>query len=486
MKSFSTMKQIAVDWIEGHSDHLKRMSNTVWLYAEPPLQEFRSSALLANELEASGFRVDRGVAGLETAFVATYGRGRPVLATYAEYDATEGISQMPVPYPRPVIPYAGGFLDMHNGLGAGALGAALAVREVMERKRLPGTLKVFGTPAEKLLIGKPYMARTGLFRGLDAVIGWHPGDKTDAEPGWGYRFRACQDERFTFKGASVYSGRPWAGTSALDAVMIMDVAVQYMREHLLPPEAYFIVNSIVTDGGQTPTNIPGRAELLYRSRVISSEFFNRIRDGLQRCAQGAAIATGTDVESELEIAVRENLPNIVLAKAMHANIERIGAPKLTKADKEFARKIQKKLGWKPADEPFDLMTKAPSGAMRAWSSDDFTEFSWLTPTHRVYVTYYMTKPVPSWASSAFSAMNIGHQTVLTAAKLVASTLLDLFLDSNLLGEAQQEFKERTRKNKWHSLIPEHKEPPRRSPLPEEHYKALREACRRMPDLEFLE
>jgi aminobenzoyl-glutamate utilization protein B len=479
------IKSEAVDWIDQQADRIKRLSNTVWLYAEPPLQEFRSSALLARELSASGFKVKMKAAGLDTAFVATYGEGDPVLATYAEYDATEGLSQMPVAYPCPVVQGAGGFQDMHNGLGVGAVAAALAVKTMMEKKGLRGTLKVFGTPAEKLCVGKPFMARAGLFKDLDAVIAWHPGDKTEAEPGWGYRFVAMQGEKFIFKGTSVYGARPWDGASALDGVTLMDIAVQYMREHILPPDAFFTINSIISDGGQAPTNLPGRAESWYHFRAVKREFVEKLREGLMRCAQGASIATETTFGTEFVAATWENLPNIVLAKAMHRNIELIGAPGITEDDKVFAREIEKKLGRPPSAEPFNLQIRPPDGTLRVGAADDFTEFSWIAPTHRVYVTYNMAIASPSWTTAAFSSMDVGHQAELTAAKLVACALLDLLSDPSLLKAARTEFEERTAGGGWRCLIPENQDVPKRQPLPESHYQAMREGCQKF-NLEFVE
>ncbi len=484
MRSIPGLKKKAIFFVNESANLLQRLSNTIWLYAEPPLQEFQSSSLLAKELEAAGFRLEMKAGGLETGFVATFGKGKPILATYAEYDATEGLSQKPVPYPCPVAEGAGGFQDMHNGLGVGAVGAALAVKDLMKKNGISGTLKVFGTPAEKLCVGKPYMAREKLFEDLDAIIGWHPGDRTDAEPGWGYRFLSLQGEKFIFKGSSVYGARPWEGASALDGLSLMDIAVQYMREHILPPEAFLTINSIVSDGGQAPTNIPGRAEAWYHYRAIKREFVERMREGLLKCAQAGALATGTKFETEFVAATRENVPNVVLAKAMHRNIAIVGPPKLTDSDKDFARQIEKNLGRCPSADPFDLSIKPPSGEMKVGAADDFTEFSWIAPTHRVYVTYNMGRPSPSWATAAFASMNVGHQAMITGAKLIACTLIDLFLNPVLLEKAKKEFSERTMNRKWHSLIPRNQEPPKRSRLPETYYRTLREACKRIP-IEFV-
>jgi aminobenzoyl-glutamate utilization protein B len=475
MEAIEGLKKNILESIDRKSDRLKRLANTVWLYAEPSLQEFRSAELLAKELEAAGFHIQREAGGLETAFVATFGSGAPVLATYAEYDATPGQSQAPVPYPSPVLAGGPGFHDMHNGLGVGAVGAALAIKEVLAKEQIPGTIKVFGTPAEKFFTGKPYMNHAGLFEGLDAVVAWHPGTSTDAETGWGYKFLAVQMEKFIFKATSVTGTRPWEGTSALDGLTLMDVAVQYMKEHILPPTAFFTIHSVIAEGNRCPNATPARAEAWYQWRAVSYADVQHIREGLLRCAQGAAIATGTEFETEFMSANDVVVPNIVLAKAMHKNIELVGPPKFTDADKSFAREIQKTLGWQPTDEPFDLKIKPPSGEVRIGASDDYAEFSWVAPTHRVYVTYTMPK-VPHWASTAFACMNIGHQSVLTGAKLVACTLLDLYLDSTLLEQAKTEFAERTEKVGWQCLIPKDRKSPTEPRLPEQHYEALRQAA----------
>lgn len=481
MSDRDKVRKFVLDWIQGRARELTEMSDRVWLYAEPPLQEHRSSSLHVETLRRHGFEVERGAAGMPTAFVATWGEGRPVLATYAEYDATEGLSQRPTTREHPLVEGAGGFQDMHNGLGVGGTGAALALRHALETFRLGGTVKVFGTPAEKLCVGKPYMARDGLFAGLDAVVCWHPGLMTEAEPGWGYRFYAYQGTKFRFKGVSVYGARPWEGTSALDGAALMDVAVQYLREHVLPPDAFFTINHIYSDGGQAPTNLPGKAEAWYVYRAVHRKDVERILEGLERCARGAAIATDTAYESQFVAGTWHNLPNATLAKLMHQNIEAVGPPPYTREDKRFARDLLQAAGREPAEEPFDLRVEPPTGAFKRYAADDFTEFTWWAPTHRVYVTYYPGDGLPSWATAALAATPCGHKSMLTGARLVALTLADLLTDGKSLAEAQAEFKERTSKEKWRSPIPEGQPPPTRPPLPEEHYRRLEEALKAGPD-----
>jgi aminobenzoyl-glutamate utilization protein B len=261
----------------------------------------------------------------------------------------------------------------------------------------------------------------------------------------------------------------------------MDIAVQYMREHILPPEAFFTINQIFSDGGQAPTNLPGRAESWYVVRAVHRQQLERILEGLERCARGAAIATDTSYESQIIAGTWHSLPNVTLAKLMHQNIEVVGPPPFAEEDKAFARDLLESAGMEPAAEPFDLTIEPPTGAFKRYAADDFTEFTWWAPTHRVYVSYYQGEGVPSWASSALAATPCGHKSMLTGARLVALTLADLLTDGKTLGEAQAEFKERTLKEKWTSPIPEGQPPPTRSPLPEEHYRRLEESLAAGPD-----
>ena len=481
MSKREKIREFVLGWIEDHAQELTDMSDRIWLYAEPPLQEHRSSGLHVETLRRHGFQVEHGVAGMPTAFVATWGEGKPTLATYAEYDATEGLSQLPTTKERQLVEGAGGFQDMHNGLGVGGTGAALAFRHALETFKLEGTVKVFGTPAEKLCVGKPYMARDGLYAGLDAVICWHPGHLMEAEPGWGYQFYAYQGTKFRFKGSSVYGARPWEGASALDGAALMDVAVQYLREHILPPDSFFTINQIYSDGGQAPTNLPGVAESWYVYRATHRRDVERILEGLDRCARGAAIATETTYESRFVSGTWHNVPNVALAKLMHGNIEAVGPPAYTEEDKAFARDLVQSTGGPLLEEPFDLHIEPPSGRFKRYAADDFTEFTWWAPTHRVYVTYYQNAVIPSWANSALAGTPCGHKSMLTGTKLVALTLVDLLTDPATLAEAQREFAERTSEEKWRTPIPEGQPPPTRPPLPEEHYHVLEEALKAGPD-----
>jgi aminobenzoyl-glutamate utilization protein B len=226
MASFKGEKKEVCEWVEDNKSLLLELSDRIWFYAEPDLYEYRTSKLLAGELDKAGFDVELGVAGLDTAFVATYGDGKPILSTFAEYEAVEGCSQMPVPYKHPVIIGKAGCYDMHHGLGTGVIGAAIAVKEIMEKYDMPGTLKVFGTPAEKITVGKNVMEREGLFENLDACIVWHPSIETSADWYISILVRSNNHTAHTFEGISAYTAMPWAAKNALHALELMDVVHQ--------------------------------------------------------------------------------------------------------------------------------------------------------------------------------------------------------------------------------------------------------------------
>jgi len=224
MVKLDEVQKKVVKEIESRRDFIAKISDQIYEYAEPSLQEYKSSHLLKEVFKENGFKI-KPVKDQPTAFIATWGKGEPVIATYGECDASEGESQDQVPYRKPLPGKAGGFMDMHNGIGAASMGAVLAVKEVMEKYRIKGTIKYFLTPAEKMMIGKSFMARDGYFEGLDAVLGWHPGHATLAE--WGLEVLSYQLEEYSFYGLTSYAGRPHTGRSALDAVLLLTRRAEY-------------------------------------------------------------------------------------------------------------------------------------------------------------------------------------------------------------------------------------------------------------------
>jgi aminobenzoyl-glutamate utilization protein B len=315
-------KRTGMDWIEANSAQLIDLSKKIWKYAELGLEEHRSFRLLADFLSAGGFTLEEGVAGIPTAFVAVWGQGRPVLGINCEYDALPGLSQEPTAQKRPRIPGAPGHGCGHNLLGTGAAGAAVALKQAMEKHHLSGTIKVFGTPAEEICAGKSFMARAGVFTGMDAIIDWHPFFMNQV------LFDTCNayfNLKYHFKGRTSHGNSPWEGKSALDSAVLMGHAIELMREHIPPgePTAANTINYTFSDvGPEYPNVVPDRATLWCIGRIQTVQQMEPILAQIRRCAEGAAMATGTEVTEEFVTVTHEKIPNSVLSKILHKNLVR--------------------------------------------------------------------------------------------------------------------------------------------------------------------
>jgi len=438
-------------------------------------------------LEKAGFDVKLGVAGLDTAFVATYGQGRPVLCTYAEYEAVQGLSQMPVPYEQPLIAGKAGCYDMHHGIGAGSLGAAMAVKHVMEKYKISGTLKIFGTPAEKTSIGKNIMDREGLFDDMDACISWHPSFETSADRFLSVQLRSNNYTTHTFEGISAYNAMPWAGRNALHAIELMDVAVQFLKDAVVPSSHYPIMASIIDKEyvNYGVSSVPRIAKSTYVSRALTRKDNEMIQKKLFDCANAASLALGVKVQNEIITGTWERVPNHVLANLVHKNIEVIGTPNFSPKDIEFGRLIQKEVGLEPSGTPFGVPEIPPPPGTRpvinAWATSDATLFCFKCPFLLATASYYLgSSGLPDWSTAALSVTNVAHQTLLTGAKIVATSLVDLFINPEKLNEAKEEFDSRTKDIRWYNPIPEDRPVPKSEPLPSEHYKALAETFKTQP------
>lgn len=426
-------------WLDEHGEIGPRLSDRIWELAEPGLVEERSAAALCEALAEAGFEIERGSAGMPTAFVARYGEGAPTVGLMCEYDATPGESQRPVPYRSAVGPLAAGFTDLHNGIGAASVAAALAVRHAIAEQGLPGSVVVFGTPAEKLCLGKPFLARDGYFDDLDAVVAWHPRQYSTVE--WDTGPGCYQAEVHEFFGTSSYAASPWTGVSALDALTLMNVIVQFQREHV-PPWHRTTINELVSQGGQHPTSLPNFAQAWYVHRSKGLDGISLASDLLARAGAAAASALGARHASRVVAATRPWLPNHAMALAAHRNLELAGPPDFPPEMAPFARGILAELGREPLDEPFDRTISPPEAGRTAefhGGADDVTEFCWHAPTARIYVAYGIAAGrLPNWASGAFASTGVAHATVRTAARAVAYTALDVLTDAELREEAARE------------------------------------------------
>jgi aminobenzoyl-glutamate utilization protein B len=413
------------------------IADQIWSFAELGYQERKSSALLQRELTAAGFAVQAGVAGIPTAFVATYGSGKPVIGVLAEFDALPGLSQGAVPERRPIVDHAPGHGCGHHLFGTASVAGAITVKDWMARTKHRGTIRVYGTPAEEGGGGKIYMVRAGLFDGVDVVLDWHPGSENDAGPGTSL---ANKSGKFRFHGVSAHAaGSPWNGRSALDAVEAMDHMVNLMREHV--PDGTRI-HYVITNGGAAPNVVPDFSEVYYYVRHKDAKVVLEIWDRIQKAADGAAMGTGTKVDVEVINGVYALLPNEALARTVDANLRRVGGVTYTPAERAFAEKIGGTLVG-GARDPAEAARVKPFAESDAGGSTDVGDVSWVAPNSGFSTaTWVPGTPAHSWQAVAAGGMSIGHKGMVNAAKTMAMTVYDLLTTPALVASARAEFERR--------------------------------------------
>jgi len=465
-------KEIATDWIEKHQKRVIEISDKIWDTPELGLQENKSSALLAEELQRGGFHVQRGVAEIPTAFVAVYGRGKPVIGIMGEYDALAGLSQKPIPKREPLVPGAPGHGCGHNIHGTSGVAAALAVKAAMETHKLKGTLKFFGCPAEETLVGKVFMVRDGVFDGVDAVLSHHPGQMNAAHLG---SSNAMNSVKFNFHGkASHAGGSPEQGRSALDAVELMDIGVNFLREHVVQEAR---IHYVVENGGGQPNVVPAYARSWYFIRAPERQQVDYIYKWILRVADGADLMAETSHDVEFLTGCYNTLRNVALAELVVANMREIGAPTYNEDELAFAHAItetipphekrerlqrSKRPGWeKLLDVEMDTSIPDPWGLGDvSGGSTDVGDVSWNAPTLEFSTaTYPLGSSGHSWQNVACSRVGIGHKSLIFAAKVIAASALDLMTKPDVLAGARKEFGELTKNLKYVSPLPKELKPP---------------------------
>ena len=408
----------------------------IWDYAEIGYREEKSSGLLQERLRQAGFKVEAGVAGMPTAFVASAGQGGPVIGVLAEFDALPGISQAAVPEKKERPGVTAGHACGHHLFGAGSIQAAIAVQEWLKATGRPGTVRVFGTPAEEGGSGKVYMVRAGLFNGVDAVVHWHASDRnlTIMMPSL-----ANRSGKFRFRGvASHAASAPERGRSALDGVEAMNHMVNMLREHV--PD-FTRLHYVVTKGGEAPNVVPAFAEVYYYVRSPSREVVRDVWDRVVQAAQGAALGTGTKVDWEITGGVYDLLPNEVLGRVMQANLETVGGVTYTPEEAEFAGKIGRTLfGKAPAPETAALIRPFnPNPPREGGGSTDVADVSWTVPTVGVRTaTWAPGTPGHSWQAVACGGTSLGLKGMNVAAKTLAGAMMDYLTTPAVLAEAKAE------------------------------------------------
>ncbi len=443
-------KEEAVASIEKHRTEIIGLSDQVWAFAETALLETSSSKLLADYAEKQGFTVERGVAGMPTAFVASYGEGRPIIGVLGEYDALPGLSQRVQPVKEALQAGSPGHGCGHNLLGTAALGAALAVKDLMAAGKLKGTIRFYGTPAEEAVGGKVYMIREGFFKDLDVCLAWHPDEKTRVSVDGS---QAIVDFILEFKGKTAHAaGDPWNGRSAVAALELFVTGLNRMREFVKPTVRmhYSILN-----GGDVPNVVPAYARLWCWLRDSKGAGVEQLLAWARRIAEGAAMMAEVESKITVQGGNWETLVNLTGEKVMFANLMRLGPIKFTPEEQEFAKEIQRATGIDP---------KGLDGAVQPWSapkpdpeggSTDVGDVSWIVPTLSMNAT---TAPVDApwhaWPVVACGGMSIGHKGLVYAAKALATTMVDLFEDAKILEAVQAEFREKTKGVVYKPFIPE--------------------------------
>lgn len=446
---FTTNKRAIVKTIDAHQAALIKMSDQIWAFAETAFEEHQSAKLLADYAEAQGFKVERGLAEMPTAFIASFGSGKPIIGILGEFDALPGISQKAEAEKNPLKAGAAGHGCGHNLFGVGSLGAAIAVKELMEAGKLTGTIRYYGTPAEEKYFGKLFMARSGLFDDLDACLDWHPGAEISSNV---QSSQALIDFIVEFRGQAAHAAAdPWNGRSALDGLEFFTMGLNYLREHVKPTVR---IHYQIQHGGDVVNVVPDYAKIWTRVRDSKRLGMEQVYKKVEKIAAGAAMMADVDHKITLVSGLHEVLVNRSGGAVLQKNLELLGPIHYTPEEEAFAKQIQRSTG-KPetgidgAIYPLAETRENPPGG-----STDVGDVSWLVPEIRLEVT---TAPVDtpwhSWAVVACGGMSIGHKGMLFAAKALGMTMVDLLENPDLIAAMKKEFKERKGDHKYEAILP---------------------------------
>ena len=455
-QSVEAGKQSALDHAMALEDLVSGMSMELWEYAEIALEESRSATYLAGILEDEGFAVERGVAGMPTAFVASWGSGSPILGVLAEYDALPNIGNAAEPARTPREDgHVHGHGCGHNLFGAASVAGAIAVKRMMEEHGTPGTVRLYGTPAEETLVGKVYMAREGLFDDLDAAIVWHPGQETRVQNN---RALSLNNFQVTFRGQAAHGAAdPWNGRSALDAVELMNHGVNMMREHIRPSAR---VHYVIPDAGEAPNVVPEHARVWYYVRDTTRAAVEENYAWILDIAAGAATMTRTEMEPYLITGVYTYTLVRPLQEAMQENLERVGPPAFDEEDQRFARELQRFAGVEVTGLNDTIQALADQPTAATGGSSDVADVSFITPTVEFSVTTAAEHiPWHSWATSASHGTTGAVKGAQVAARALALMGAELLLDDGLRARAREAHREATGGRAYVSPLPPDQAPP---------------------------
>ena len=441
--------------IQDHKNTFSEVALKIWDHAEMGYQEFKSSNLLAYELEKEGFKITKGVAGIPTAFIAEYGLSGPVIGILGEFDALPGLAQSTSPFKEMINNETGaGHACGHHLFGAASAWAAVAVKEWMDKNNFKGVVRFYGTPAEEGGSGKVYMVREGLFDDVDIVLHWHPDDVNSANS---RTSNSNKSAKFTFNGISSHAaGAPEQGRSALDGVESMNMMVNMLREHI-PQESR--IHYVITKGGLAPNVVPDLAEVYYYVRhpemLMVEELFQRV----VKTAEGAAIGTDTKMTYEVMHGNYSLLPNDVVQKLMHKNLSTFGGIIYSDKELEYAEEIYKTF-LKPTLKIGSQEYVTEFSNSHSYGSTDVGDVSWVVPTAGLRTaTWVPGTAAHSWQAVASGGTSIGLKGTELAAKTIAATAIELFLNPMIINEAKEELDERVGKDfEYKALLGDRKPP----------------------------
>lgn len=443
-------KDLIINSVEKHQQELITISDKIWAYAETALKEYKSSKELADYAEAQGFTVKRGVAGMPTAFIAEFGSGKPVIGIMGEFDALPGISQKAQPTRDPLQQGAPGHGCGHNLFGAGSLGAAVAVKELIQQGKLKGTIRFYGTPAEEAVGGKIYMAREGLFNDIDVCLDWHPDVKIAANT---QSSQAMVDFIVEFKGKAAHAAAdPWNGRSAVDGLEAFTDGVNMLREHVKPTVR---MHYAIVAGGDVPNVVPEYAKIWMwvrdSKRTGVEEVFARVKE----IARGAGIVAGVESKLTVQTGDYELLVNRAGAGALQKNLETLGPIIYTPEEIAFAKKIQEVQGGEQTGLDGKIYPLRETLENPAGGSTDVGDISWIVPEITLQATSAPANTAwHGWSVVACGGTSIGHKGMLLAAKSLAMTMVDLFENEQLRKDIRVEFDQRKGTQVYKAYIPD--------------------------------
>jgi aminobenzoyl-glutamate utilization protein B len=450
------MQSTILDYLDEHEPQLVHLARAIWSRPEVALEEQFAADLLAEQCAAAGFHVERNVGQMPTAFVASWGSGKPIIGVLGEYDALPGLSQECTTEREAIQAGGPGHGCGHNLFGVASFGAALAIKTMLETNNLPGTIRFYGCPAEETLVGKTFMAQAGLFDDLDAAIAWHPGDVNSV---WAASSLAMNSFKVNFHGVTSHAAvDPHNGRSALDGAQLMDIGVNYLREHIIPEAR---IHSVITHGGQAPNVVPAYAQIWYYVRAPQRDQVESIYARMLDIAKGAALMSGTTYDIDFVTGCYEILPNYTLSRLLIEKLQAVGPITFDAEEQAFAQRLQATFAPGTVQSAFARMQRMtplkldPQDAeLPLWGaiiphteeysvmpgSTEVGDVSQITPTAQITTACWpFGTPGHSWQIVASSGSSIGMKGMLLAAKGMALAGIDLFTKPDLLAAAQAEF-----------------------------------------------